>query len=147
MARSLENQPRIRFRGTPAPWLPALPRRRVHPCPGWLTLRRESAFRVPTPPHPISPRGSGQYRSRSQEPSRGARLPCGRVPVSWPPRRVIPGGGSVLKVLRKGSRAVLWVVIIGVGAVFVLYLGFQGGFSPARGGGPVVRVGDVSFEG
>ena len=53
----------------------------------------------------------------------------------------------MLKVLRKGSRAVLWVVIIGVGAVFVLYLGFQGGFSPARGGGPVVRVGDVSFEG
>lgn len=53
----------------------------------------------------------------------------------------------MLRVLRKGSRAVLWVVIIGVGAVFVLYLGFQGGFSPAAGSGPVVQVGDVSFEG
>ena len=53
----------------------------------------------------------------------------------------------MLRILRKGSRAVLWVVIIGVGAVFVLYLGFQGGFSPAAGSGPVVQVGDVSFEG
>ncbi len=53
----------------------------------------------------------------------------------------------MLRILRKGSRAVLWVVIIGVGAVFVLYLGFQGSFSPAAGSGPVVRVGDVAFDG
>jgi peptidyl-prolyl cis-trans isomerase D len=53
----------------------------------------------------------------------------------------------VLRILRRGSRVVLWVVIIGVGAVFVLYLGFQGGFSPAPGSGPVVQVGNVSFEG
>jgi peptidyl-prolyl cis-trans isomerase D len=53
----------------------------------------------------------------------------------------------LLKILRRGSRAVLWVVIIGVGAVFVLYLGFQGGFSPAPGSGPVVQVGDVAYEG
>lgn len=53
----------------------------------------------------------------------------------------------MLRILRKGSRVVLWVVIIGVGAVFVLYLGFQGGFSPAPGSGPVVQVGNVSFEG
>jgi len=53
----------------------------------------------------------------------------------------------VLRILRKGSRVVLWIVIVGVGAVFVLYLGFQGGFSPAPGSGPVVQVGDVSFEG
>jgi peptidyl-prolyl cis-trans isomerase D len=53
----------------------------------------------------------------------------------------------VLHVLRRGSRAVLWVVIIGVGAVFVLYLGFQGGFSPAPGSGPVVRAGEFSFDG
>jgi peptidyl-prolyl cis-trans isomerase D len=53
----------------------------------------------------------------------------------------------MLRILRKGSRAVLWVVIIGVGAVFVLYLGFQGSFAPAEGSGPVVQVGDVSFEG
>jgi peptidyl-prolyl cis-trans isomerase D len=42
---------------------------------------------------------------------------------------------------------VLWVVIIGVGGVFVLYLGFQGGFAPAAGSGPVVRAGDFSFDG
>jgi peptidyl-prolyl cis-trans isomerase D len=42
---------------------------------------------------------------------------------------------------------VLWVVIFGVGAVFVLYLGFQGGFSPQPGTGPVVRAGDFSFDG
>jgi peptidyl-prolyl cis-trans isomerase D len=42
---------------------------------------------------------------------------------------------------------VLWVVIIGVGGVFVLYLGFQGGFSPAPGSGPVVRAGSFSFDG
>ncbi len=41
----------------------------------------------------------------------------------------------------------LWVVIIGVGGVFVLYLGFQGGFSPAPGSGPVVRAGDFSYDG
>jgi peptidyl-prolyl cis-trans isomerase D len=53
----------------------------------------------------------------------------------------------MLKVLRRGSRPLLWIVIIGVGAVFVLYLGFQGGFEPAPGSGPVVRVGQYSFEG
>jgi peptidyl-prolyl cis-trans isomerase D len=53
----------------------------------------------------------------------------------------------VLDVLRRGSRAVLWVVIIGVGSVFVLYLGFQGGFGSASPGGPVVRAGDYSFDG
>jgi len=42
---------------------------------------------------------------------------------------------------------VLWIVIIGVGAVFVLYLGFQGSFAPAAGSGPVVRAGDFSFDG
>jgi peptidyl-prolyl cis-trans isomerase D len=52
----------------------------------------------------------------------------------------------VLDVLRRGSRAVLWVVIIGVGSVFVLYLGFQGSFAPA-GAGAVVRAGDYSFDG
>ncbi|MEN8160468.1 MAG: SurA N-terminal domain-containing protein, partial [Myxococcota bacterium] len=53
----------------------------------------------------------------------------------------------MLKVLRRGSRPLLWIVIIGVGAVFVLYLGFQGGFAPAPGSGPVVRVGPYSFDG
>lgn len=53
----------------------------------------------------------------------------------------------MLHILRRGSRAVLWVVIIGVGGVFVLYLGFQGGFAPAAGSGPVVRAGDFSFDG
>ncbi len=53
----------------------------------------------------------------------------------------------MLHILRRGSRAVLWVVIVGVGGVFVLYLGFQGGFSPAAGTGPVVRAGDFSYDG
>lgn len=53
----------------------------------------------------------------------------------------------MLRVMRRGSRVILWVVIIGVGAVFVLYLGFQGGFAPAPGSGPLVQVGDISFEG
>lgn len=53
----------------------------------------------------------------------------------------------MLHILRRGSRAVLWVVIIGVGGVFVLYLGFQGSFAPAAGSGPVVRAGDFSFDG
>ena len=58
-----------------------------------------------------------------------------------------PGEVVLLHILRRGSRAVLWVVIIGVGGVFVLYLGFQGGFSPASGSGPVVRAGSFSFDG
>jgi peptidyl-prolyl cis-trans isomerase D len=53
----------------------------------------------------------------------------------------------VLDVLRRGSRAVLWVVIIGVGSVFVLYLGFQGSFAPSAAGGAVVRAGDYAFDG
>jgi peptidyl-prolyl cis-trans isomerase D len=52
----------------------------------------------------------------------------------------------VLRILRRGSKFVLWIVIVGVGAVFVLYLGFQGDYSPTLGGA-VVQVGDVSFEG
>ena len=53
----------------------------------------------------------------------------------------------MLDVLRRGSRAVLWVVIIGVGGVFVLYLGFRGRLSGAHEEGPVVRAGDFSFDG
>ena len=53
----------------------------------------------------------------------------------------------MLHILRRGSRAVLWVVIVGVGGVFVLYLGFQGSFAPSAAGGPVVRAGDYSFDG
>jgi peptidyl-prolyl cis-trans isomerase D len=41
----------------------------------------------------------------------------------------------------------MWGVIIGVGATFVLYLGFQGGFAPAAGSGPVVQAGEFSFDG
>jgi peptidyl-prolyl cis-trans isomerase D len=53
----------------------------------------------------------------------------------------------VLHILRRGSRAVLWVVIIGVGGVFVLYLGFQGSFAPGPGEGAVVRAGHIRFDG
>ena len=53
----------------------------------------------------------------------------------------------MLHILRRGSSAVLWVVIIGVGGVFVLYLGFQGGFSPAAGSGPWSGPVSFSFDG
>lgn len=44
----------------------------------------------------------------------------------------------MLRIMRKGSRWVMWLVIIGVGAVFVLYLGLGGGYS--GGGGPQILV-------
>lgn len=44
----------------------------------------------------------------------------------------------MLRIMRKGSRWVMWLVILGVGAVFVLYLGLGGGYS--GGGGPQVLV-------
>jgi peptidyl-prolyl cis-trans isomerase D len=47
--------------------------------------------------------------------------------------------------MRKGSRVIMWIVIIGVGAVFVLYLGFQGGYTAQDGVGEVVRVGDRAY--
>jgi peptidyl-prolyl cis-trans isomerase D len=53
----------------------------------------------------------------------------------------------LLHILRRGSRVVLWIVIVGVGGVFVLYLGFQGSFAPGPGDGPVVRAGHISFDG
>jgi peptidyl-prolyl cis-trans isomerase D len=54
----------------------------------------------------------------------------------------------LLHILRRGSKAVLWVVIIGVGGVFVLYLGFRGGLRGGpHDGGPVVRAGEFAFDG
>ncbi|TFG92444.1 MAG: hypothetical protein E4H11_09435, partial [Myxococcales bacterium] len=88
------------------------------------------------------PRGKGAT-------SEGFALPVFFAPVPWGSfaRGKAPGEGVLLQILRRGSRAVLWVVIIGVGGVFVLYLGFQGGFSPAPGSGPVVSAGGFSFDG
>src|SRR5262249_53643180 len=54
----------------------------------------------------------------------------------------------LLQILRRGSKALLWVVIIGVGGVFVLYLGFRGGLArEPHGDGTVVRAGKFSFDG
>lgn len=52
----------------------------------------------------------------------------------------------MLRVLRHGSRWIMWVVIIGVGAVFTLYLGIGGGFGGGRVVGTVVRVGERRYD-
>lgn len=52
----------------------------------------------------------------------------------------------MLRVLRNGSRWLMWVVIVGVGAVFVLYLGIGGGFAGGGGPGAVVRVGERVYS-
>jgi peptidyl-prolyl cis-trans isomerase D len=46
----------------------------------------------------------------------------------------------MLRTMRESSKWLMWVVILGVGAVFVLYLGIGGGF---RGGGGADTVVDV----
>jgi peptidyl-prolyl cis-trans isomerase D len=53
----------------------------------------------------------------------------------------------MLRFMRRSSRWVMWIVILGVGAVFVLYLGIGGapGTGPA-GPDVVVAVGDRSFD-
>jgi peptidyl-prolyl cis-trans isomerase D len=42
--------------------------------------------------------------------------------------------------MRESSKWIMWVVILGVGAVFVLYLGIGGGFRGGGGAGAVVNV-------
>jgi peptidyl-prolyl cis-trans isomerase D len=50
----------------------------------------------------------------------------------------------MLKILRGGQRWLIWFVVIGIGGVFVFFLGLQG---PLRGssGGAIVTVGPYSF--
>jgi peptidyl-prolyl cis-trans isomerase D len=52
----------------------------------------------------------------------------------------------MLRIMRKGQRWVMWLVIVGVGAVFVLYLGIGGGFAPSVGTETVVGVGERRFD-
>jgi len=52
----------------------------------------------------------------------------------------------MLKVMRRGSRWVMWLIIIGVGAVFVLYLGLGGGFRGGKGPGTVVALGKRRYD-
>jgi peptidyl-prolyl cis-trans isomerase D len=53
----------------------------------------------------------------------------------------------MLRFMRRSSRWVMWIVILGVGAVFVLYLGIGGGPGSAPAGPDVVvAVGDRSFD-
>jgi len=52
----------------------------------------------------------------------------------------------MLKVMRRGSRWVMWLIIIGVGAVFVLYLGLGGGFRGGNGPGTAVAVGSRRYD-
>lgn len=46
----------------------------------------------------------------------------------------------MLRIMRESSQWIMWVVILGVGAVFVLYLGIGGGFQSSGGPGVVVDV-------
>ena len=52
----------------------------------------------------------------------------------------------MLRIMRKGQRWVMWLVIVGVGAVFVLYLGIGGGFTPSVGTETVVGIGERRFD-
>jgi len=52
----------------------------------------------------------------------------------------------MLRAMRHGSRWILWIVIVGVGAVFVLYLGIGGGFAAAGGPNRVVAVGNRAYD-
>lgn len=52
----------------------------------------------------------------------------------------------MLRTMRQGSRWIMWIVILGVGAVFVLYLGIGGGFSPGGDPDAVVAVGDRRYD-
>lgn len=52
----------------------------------------------------------------------------------------------MLRTLRQGSRLFMWIVILGVGAVFVLYLGFQGKFNSAPGPDVIVAVGKRHYD-
>ena len=46
----------------------------------------------------------------------------------------------MLRTMRERSRWLMWLVIVGVGAVFVLYLGIGGGFRGGPGVDSVVEV-------
>jgi peptidyl-prolyl cis-trans isomerase D len=46
----------------------------------------------------------------------------------------------MLRTMRESSKWIMWLVILGVGAVFVLYLGIGGGFRGSGGPGTVVDV-------
>lgn len=52
----------------------------------------------------------------------------------------------MLDVMRRGSRLIMWIVIVGVGGVFVLYLGFQGSFQSRSEPDVVLRVGDRAYR-
>ena len=50
----------------------------------------------------------------------------------------------MLRILRGGQRWLIWFVVIGIGGVFVFFLGLQGPLQ-VTGGGTLVRVGDHQF--
>ncbi len=52
----------------------------------------------------------------------------------------------MLRTMRQGSRWIMWIVILGVGAVFVLYLGIGGAFAPSALPDTVVGVGPRNFD-
>jgi peptidyl-prolyl cis-trans isomerase D len=52
----------------------------------------------------------------------------------------------MLRRMRRGSRWLMWLVIVGVGGVFVLYLGIGGGGLAPAPPQTVVAVGDRSFD-
>ncbi|MDJ0789627.1 MAG: peptidylprolyl isomerase [Myxococcota bacterium] len=52
----------------------------------------------------------------------------------------------MLRSMRQGSRWIMWIVIIGVGAVFVFYLGGGAAITPSAGADSVVRVGERTYD-
>lgn len=51
----------------------------------------------------------------------------------------------MLKILRGGQRWLIWFVIVGIGGVFVFFLGLQGPLQGSSGGGTLVSVGPYQF--
>lgn len=52
----------------------------------------------------------------------------------------------MLRAMRQGSRLFMWIIILGLGLVFALYLGFQGSFNTAPGPHVVVAVGGRQYD-
>jgi peptidyl-prolyl cis-trans isomerase D len=51
----------------------------------------------------------------------------------------------MLKILRGGQRWLIWFVIVGIGGVFVFFLGLQGPLQGSSSGGTLVSVGPYQF--
>ena len=51
----------------------------------------------------------------------------------------------MLRFLRRGQRWMTLALVIGIGGVFVFFMGFQGSFQPSVGNATLVQVGSYAF--